>query len=107
MLGLSLSMTLLSGCPSRKEVDAELWLNTGLPADICQKYPELADAGKFGIYRKLDTGKYEFISYCTEIPDGAGGQKVAVQGYTSINTQKLTSFLNDLLPPQSSMEARR
>lgn len=97
MLALLLLMVAVSGCPSRKEVDAELWLNTGLSPELCAKEPELQ---KYGLYRRLDTGKYEFISYCTQVQDASGKPVNAAQGYTSINTKKLKSLLDDLLPAQ-------
>ena len=50
-----------SGCPSRQEIEATFWLNNGLPAELCEKMPEL---WKRGFYRKLNTDKYEFISFC-------------------------------------------
>lgn len=37
----------------------EVWLESGIPAENCT--PEVA---KSGVYRKLNSGKYEFISYC-------------------------------------------
>ena len=101
MLGLLSSMLLLQGCPSRAEIDAEIWLNSGITPDVCAKYPELK---QFGIYRKLDTGKYEFISYCTTVPDANGNQVNAVQQYLSVNAQKFNKFLDELLPkPQGQM----
>ena len=51
----------LSGCLNRKEVLSEVWLESGIPAAICT--PEVA---KSGVYRKLNNGKYEFISYCNK-----------------------------------------
>lgn len=104
MLALLSSMVLLSGCPSRQEVNAELWLNTGISAEECAKNPELQ---KFGIYRLLDTGKYELISHCAQIPDANGKPVNATAGYTSINTEKLTNLLNALLPAQNSVQERR
>lgn len=86
---------LLTACPTRKEVDAEIWQNSGLPVDLCAKTPDLA---KYGIYRKLDSGKYEFISYCTQVPDDTGKQVTAVQLYISVNAKKFKSFLDALLP---------
>lgn len=58
---LLLSTILLQGCLSRKDVLAEVWLESGIPASACT--PEVA---KSGVYRKLNNGKYEFISYCNK-----------------------------------------
>lgn len=70
-----------------------------MPPDLCAAQPALS---RYGIYRKLDSGKTEFISYCTQLPDANGVYHPAVQGYTSINTQKLLSVLDELLPePQN------
>lgn len=60
-----------SGCPSRQEIEAALWLNNGLPADLCEidkpmeERSELAQRlWRRGMYRELNTGKKEFLSYC-------------------------------------------
>lgn len=98
MLALLLLMVTLSGCPSRKEVDAELWLNTGLPPEVCAQHPEILQ--HFGIYRVLDSGKKELVSYCAVIQGSDGNPAFAIQGYTSVNTKKLKGFLDDLLPAQ-------
>lgn len=95
MLALLSSIILLQGCISRKEVVAEIWLQSGLPEDLCIREPELQ---KYGIYRKLDSGKYEFISYCTEIQDDKGQKFPATQGYLSVKTEKFYSILDQLLP---------
>lgn len=101
MLALLSLTVLISGCPSRKEVDAELWLNTGLPPEICAAHPEILK--HFGIYRLLDSGEKELLSYCTVIKDADGKPAFAIQGYTSINTNKLKKFLDALLPAQVTM----
>lgn len=54
----------------------------------------------FGIYRKLDTGKVEFISYCQQVPDANGKPVTAVQLYLSINAKKFNEYLDKLLPKQ-------
>lgn len=95
MLALLSLMPLLQGCPKRTDIEAEVWLNSGLPSDLCVSNPQLS---KFGIYRKLDSGKYEFISYCTTVPDANGNQVNATQQYISINAEKFNHFLDELLP---------
>lgn len=47
-------------------MEAAAWLNNGLPAELCEKEPLLKN---YGFYRKLNTGKYEFIGFCS--PDSA------------------------------------
>lgn len=96
MLGLSLSMLLLPGCPTlptRKEVEGEVWLQSGIPAELCAKEPLL---WKQGIYRKLDDGKYEFISYCTLTT--VDPITPVVQNYISFNARKFNAYLDALLP---------
>lgn len=96
ILALSLLMAhLLTSCLSRKEVQAEIWQNSGIPEDICKVNSGL---DKYGLYRKLDSGKYEFISYCAQILDDTGKTVPAAQGYLSINSKKFNGFLDDLLP---------
>ena len=67
MLGrLLVSLVLLSalGCPSKKEIEASIWLNDGLPLALCEQYPDLA---KYGVYRQLNNGSQEFMSYCNPL----------------------------------------
>lgn len=69
MLALLLSTMSLQGCLNRQQILAEVWLESGIPAESCT--PEVA---KSGVYRRLNddicqrAGKkvpcYEFISYC-------------------------------------------
>jgi hypothetical protein len=86
-------MPLLLGCPSRKEVEAEVWLQSGIPAEICEREPELK---KVGIYRKLSNGKFEVLSYCTLTVEAP--IVPAVQGYVTIHGKKFKKFLDELLP---------
>jgi hypothetical protein len=60
---LSLLMTSLVSCRvTRQEVEATLWLNNSpIPAEVCRKEPDL---WKYGFYRRLDSGKFEFVSFC-------------------------------------------
>lgn len=78
------SMSLM-GCPKRAEIRAEMWLNSGLPEDICERAPELK---QFGMYRKLNTGKYEFLAYCR--PESAK--------YFGISEKRFNELLDELLP---------
>ena len=88
---------------TRKEINAEIWLNTGIPQEICDRNPEIK-TGQYGQYRKLDSGNYEFISYCAQVPDANGQLHPAVQNYISILTTEFKSFLDALLPPKASNE---
>ena len=58
-------MSALPGCVSRtevqREIDANVFLFDKLPKKICDQYPELAD---IGVYRKLNNGNEETVSYC-------------------------------------------
>lgn len=46
-----------------------VWLNTGLPNQLCGEcdlthLDQCPPIWKYGEYRKLNSGKYEFVSYC-------------------------------------------
>jgi hypothetical protein len=52
----------VSGCISRKKIRAYIWLNNSpIPQEICAREPSLFD---YGVYRKLNDGKLEFVSFC-------------------------------------------
>lgn len=51
----------LSGCIKRSQIRAAIWLNNGLPEDLCTKDQRLWD---YGFYRKLNSGKWEFYPFC-------------------------------------------
>lgn len=53
--------TAFSGCIDRDQIEASIWLNNGLPQDLCDQEPELHD---YGFYRKLNDGSLEFVSFC-------------------------------------------
>lgn len=89
-----LLMPLLQGCPNRTEVEAYFFMNApicGLHAgcetigNICEKYPDLK---RFGIYRVLNSGKYEFVSYCDPL----------IADFQSINKRDLNRMLDKYLP---------
>ncbi len=84
ILGL-LWLVAFQGCITRPEVNAEIWLHTGLPADICALR---ADISTYGIYRQLNDGQYEFLSYC----------KPEVVDYVLVNGVKFKAILDELLP---------
>lgn len=54
-------LLLATGCVTRGEIEAAVWLNNGVPQDVCDREPVLKD---HGFYRRLNDGKLEFISFC-------------------------------------------
>lgn len=86
-LALLISFLALTGCPNRAEIRAHLWLESGIPKKICAAVPEVA---KSGIYRKLNDGRYEFISYCN--PE--------IAHYLSIQDAELNDILNRYIGPE-------
>lgn len=99
-----LLMTLISSCRTgdlkRRDVQAAVWLETGLPSDLCEQVTPECKLSPFnctqadfigwrrGKYRKLDTGKEEFLAYCN-IKNGE---------WTSIRTEYFKAVLDALLP---------
>ena len=109
----------LSGCLSRKEVMADVWLNSGMSrADcqtLCNNYCN-THAGKCssscashpeqypsGVYRALNTTpvSYEVISYCAIGSD----KKSIVQHYVGIQDTQFNAILDALLPAKASAMA--
>ena len=91
----------LPACLSRTQIQADVWLQSGITADLCAKYPEVAAEG---IYRVLDEatcnaqgkppGCIEFISYCA-----IGDDKLpVVQHYFNIQDAEFNNILDQLLP---------
>lgn len=87
---LSLSVGCI-GCVTRAEVDALAWLNNGLPKEICDREPELAN---YGLFRRLNDGKFEFLSYCQFGENG----KNLVMDYTAFSNADLEKLLDELTP---------
>lgn len=56
-------LLLALGCPSKKEIQASIWLNDSL-VDVCEQYPGVE---RYGFYRQLNNGTQEFISYCNPL----------------------------------------
>ena len=75
----------LSGCPTRQEIKANMWLNSGLPKELCDKLPELK---AYGMYRKLNNGTYELQAYCNP----------QAQNYFSVHKDTLEKMLDAYLP---------
>lgn len=48
-------------CPTKTQINAAIWLNNGLPAEFCC---DKCEGWEYGFYRKLNDGKFEFISLC-------------------------------------------
>lgn len=69
-----LLLLLLSACVTRQQVEAELWMNDGIPKYICDQKPELYN---FGIYRVVpcrpevldcqhgEPSYQEYLPYCS------------------------------------------
>ena len=94
---LLFSQGLLPACINRKQIRAEVWLNSGLPAELC---PEGSEIHKYGIYRKLNSGNYQFISYCALGQKDDGSVYPLVQDYITFNAKKFNEVLDGLLPPK-------
>lgn len=87
----------LTGCITRKEVLAQVWLHGAIPEELCNKYPELK---QYGIFRRLNddqNGKpqWEFLPYCEK--DGIK----YVERYLGFNSEKFYEILNAELPEKN------
>lgn len=85
MFIVALLLGFLTGCVTRPEIKAAFWMNNGLPADLCASELRLKD---YGFYRKLNTGKLEFMPFCN--PD--------VKHFVAIIDSDLEKILDKLLP---------
>ena len=79
---MAMLLILSQGCVTRSRVNANLWFGIAIPEDICNKHAEIKD---YGIYRKLNTGKFEFVSICSD----------EYQDYFSIHKDDLERLLNE------------
>jgi hypothetical protein len=70
-----------ASCPTRPQIEANFWLTDVLPPELCAKEPLLQE---YGFYRKLNNGKWEFISYCNPL----------ISNWTSIYKDDLRRILN-------------
>lgn len=77
--------SLLSGCMTRSEVKAHIWLNNGMDPELCAREPVLWN---YGFYRKLNNGKLEFISFCDP----------RSRDWQAIHNRDLEEILDKLLP---------
>lgn len=73
---------------TRSEIRASLWLNNGLPKDLCEREAALWD---YGFYRRLDSGQLEFIPFCSS----------EVRRYFAIHEIDLNAILDETLPDKS------
>lgn len=96
-----LLLMFLMGCVTREQVQADIYLNSGIPADLCAKYPELK---RFGMYR---------IVTCSSKPDSTAcqhGEKTFRQTrpycagstpeYLSMWQQDVEKYLGELNKPK-------
>lgn len=75
------------GCrPSREEIEITLWRNNlPLPVEYCVAGSPLLD---YGYYRRLNSGKLEFISFCNP----------AILEFLSIQKNDLQNLLDKYVP---------
>ena len=70
-------LLLLVACVSEQSVRGKLYLNDGLPKELCDKYPELKE---FGAYRIVSDTEEELLPYCSErIKNFLSADKVYVE----------------------------
>jgi hypothetical protein len=58
---------ILNSCVTRQQIEAATWLNNfkAVPKEYCGTSTNRGPLWDYGFYRKLNTGKYQFISLCT------------------------------------------
>lgn len=69
-----------------------MWLNNGLPEDLCGPSAELSPQPRlwqYGFYRKLESGKYELVPFC---------MNKSSQKMIGIVDYQFNYFLDTLLP---------
>lgn len=86
-LALLFCLGSLPACIKRSQVEAEIWSQTGLPKELCERVPELR---QYGLFRVLDGERYEFQGYC-----------VNAHMYKAMHQDKLNEFLKELEPKSS------
>jgi hypothetical protein len=64
-----------------------VWLNNGIPAEICEREPALRE---HGFFRRLNNGKFEFISFCDE----------RARHWLAVYDRDFNRVLDELLPRQ-------
>lgn len=96
---LAVSLLTVSGCVSRGELKASLWLSNGMDPKLCGPSQALSpnpSIWDYGVYRKLSDGKLEFVPYCKR--DAEGNPYAA--HYFSIFDEDLNRVLDATLPEQ-------
>lgn len=90
---LALLLLPLNSCVTKAQVDALIWLNNleALQKDVCPTHPELND---YGFYRKLDSGKLEFISVCN----------ANAPGLFSMTSSDYSNLMKGLVPKPLKIE---
>ncbi len=97
LIVLCIAAVIASGCVSSKEIKAEVWLNSGLPASLCTATPELQ---RYGSYRRLNDeackeagkppGCVEFMGYCRQ----------EYKDWVSMSKTKFSELLKKYLPTE-------
>lgn len=94
-LALSSAILCLTSCkaPTRAEINATIWLNNSpLPKELCFQGEVKTVLWDYGFYRKLDSGKLEFISFC----DPSASQ------WLSVYKDDFNRMMDEYLPDSSS-----
>lgn len=55
-------LLLFTACVSEKEIRGQLYINEGIPKELCDKYPEIKE---FGVYRVISETEEELLPYCS------------------------------------------
>lgn len=84
-LVLSCVILCLTSCVTRQEIRAYFWLHNGIPDEICRREPSLFN---YGFYRKLNSGQFEFMSFC----------KPESRQFLGLHERDLEEILNKTLP---------
>lgn len=89
-----ISLLFLSSCISREEVEAVIWLNnfndeSNSMAGVCERNPEIK---QYGFYRKLNSGKLEFVSICNQ----------TAINYLGVQKDDFNRLLDKALPKQQN-----
>lgn len=78
------------GCKSvsRESIEATIWLNNmPIPREICDREPDLQ---RRGFYRKLESGKYELVSFC----------KPQARDFVAMPSKDFNNILDKTLPKE-------
>ena len=73
-----MGLFLLNACASRN-TSVAMWLHDKIPSEICSREPGLL---KIGIFRTLNDGTEEFLSYCSDgISDFLGLDETSLRSF--------------------------